>query len=92
LIDKYGKESNERLQLEVDYYIAFESIKEGHEAKLSKITIELRRVKATLRQRELRLSKLVKTPYGYQNVVRPRKDICPRIGSHWRSSESNPYV
>jgi len=26
LIDKYGKESDERLQLEVDYYIAFESM------------------------------------------------------------------
>jgi len=75
LIDKYGKEFDERLQLEVDYYIPFESMQEEHEAKLSKITTELRRVKATLRRRELRLSKLVKTPYGYQSVVRPRENV-----------------
>lgn len=50
-------------------------MRDEHETKLSRITAELRRVKSTLRRRELRLSKLVKTPYGYRSVVTRRKDV-----------------
>lgn len=76
LINKSTQDSDKLLQLEVDSYIAIESMRDEHETKLSRITAELRRVKSTLRRRELRLSKLVKTPYGYRSVVRQRKDVC----------------
>jgi hypothetical protein len=49
LIDKSAQDSDERLQLEVDYYIAIESMRDEHETKLSRITVEPIRVKSTLR-------------------------------------------
>ena len=75
LIDKFEQDSDERFHLEVDSYIAIEFIRNEHEIKLLRITAELRRVKSTLRRRELSLSKFVKTPYEYRNVVRRRKDV-----------------
>ena len=42
---------------------------------MSELSLALRRTSATLRRRENRLKKLVKTPYGYRSNVRPRKDV-----------------
>lgn len=64
-----------RWEMELEFWIEIESLKECHSQKLSTIALELKRTKATLRRRENRLSNLIKTPYGYRSTVRDRKDL-----------------
>jgi len=52
-----------------------ESLKQTHEERVQSIAFELKGTKATLRRRDLRLQKLVKTPCGYRSTVRDRRDI-----------------
>lgn len=75
LNDRSKEESEERMKLELDFWIEIETLKESHEKSLQLIGAELKRTKATLRRREKRLQNLVKTPYGYHSVVRDRKDL-----------------
>ena len=67
--------SETSLQTEIDFWVYTETQKEAYEKRLSELSSELKRTKATLRRREIRLEKLIKTPYGYQSNVRPRKDV-----------------
>lgn len=65
----------DNLQKEVDFWVYTETQKEAYEKKLSELSSKLKRTKATLRRREIRLEKLIKTPYGYRSSIRPRKDV-----------------
>lgn len=64
-----------QLQLEIDFWIDYESLQEKHMENIKSISSELRRTKATLKRRELRIQKMVKTPYGYRCIPRPRRDL-----------------
>ena len=77
------------LQTEIDFWVYTKTQKEAYEKRLSELSSELKRTKATLRRREIRLEKLIKTPYGYRSKVRPRKDVrdlAPRGGQAKRTA------
>jgi len=59
------KRDEARLQLEIDFWIDYESLKEKHIENIKSISSELKRTKVTLKQRDFRIQKMVKPPYGY---------------------------
>jgi hypothetical protein len=80
---KQAEYEEERLQMEIDFWVEMESQKQCQAEKLSSITSALKRTKATLSRREKKLQNLVKTPHGYRSIVKPRRDLAslaPRGG------------
>jgi hypothetical protein len=75
LTARLKEENDDRMQLELDLWVEIEALKESHEKSLSTCALELKRTKATLRRRDIRLQNLVKTPFGYRSIVRGRKDL-----------------
>lgn len=75
LTARLKEESDDRMQLELGLWVEIEALKESHEKSLSTCALELKRTKATLRRRDIRLQNLVKTPFGYRSIVRGRKDL-----------------
>ena len=75
LTARLKEESDDRMQLELGLWVEIEALKESHEKSLSTCALELKRTKATLRRRDIRLQNLVKTPFGYHSIVRGRKDL-----------------
>jgi len=63
------------LQLEINYWIEIESLRESYKNKINSLKSDLKRTIATLRQREQRLQNLTKTPYGYHTTIRMKKDL-----------------
>ena len=75
LTARLKEESDGRMQLELDLWVEIEALKKSHEKSLSTCALELKRTKATLRRRDIRLQNLVKTPFGYRSIARGRKDL-----------------
>ena len=71
-----SQSAEDRIQVELDLWILIESEKEQNEEKFKLIQGQLNRTKATLRRREAKIGKLIRTPFGYRSIVRPRKDLC----------------
>lgn len=76
LIDKSAQDSDERLQLEVDYYIAIESMRDEHETKLSRIIAKLRRVKSTFEATRVEAFKTCENAIWIQKCCKT-KERCP---------------
>ena len=76
LINKSAQDSDERLQLEVDYYIAIESMRDEHETKLSRIIAKLRRVKSTFEATRVEAFKTCENAIWIQKCCKT-KERCP---------------
>lgn len=75
LVDQ-ARSAEESFQMKLDLSIELDSERKRSEEKLKSIQLQLNRTKATLRRREAKPQKLVKTPFGYRSSIRPRKDLC----------------
>lgn len=67
----------------LDMWIEIETQRKRNEEELKSYKLRLSRTKAKLRRCEAKREKLIKTPFRYHSVVRPRKDLrdlAPRGG------------
>jgi len=68
-------ESDDRMQLELDLWVEIEIIKESHARALSTCASKLKCTKATLNRQDAQLQNLVKTLFGYRNIIKGRIDL-----------------
>jgi len=69
LLAKLNTHEESRFEMEVDFWIEIESLRETYKEKLKRFKFESKKTNSTLRQTKSRLQNLIKTHYRYCTTI-----------------------